>query len=48
MNGVLEEIRFGSGFISSIYGQFGDNLVEVYATDTAGNRSAPGTTTIFF
>ena len=48
LNGVLEEIRFGSGFISSIYGQFGNNLIEVFATDTTGNRSVPGTTTIFF
>jgi hypothetical protein len=35
-----------SCFISSIYGKSGDNLIEVYATDTAGNRSEPATTTI--
>jgi chitinase len=46
VNGVLEEVRFGSSFISSIYGKSGDNLIEVYATDTAGNRSEPATTTI--
>ena len=47
VNGVLEEIRFGSSVIPSIYGEFGENLIEVFATDTAGNRSAPATTTIF-
>jgi hypothetical protein len=46
LNGVLEEVRFGSSFISSIYGQPGENLIEVYATDTAGNTSPPATTTI--
>lgn len=48
VNGVLEEARFGSSVINTIYGQWGDNLIEVYATDTAGNTSAPATTTIFF
>ena len=47
VNGVLEEITFGSSFLSTVYGEFGENLIEVFATDTAGNRSAPGTTTIF-
>lgn len=46
VNGVLEEVRFGSSSISSIYGKSGDNLIEVYATDTAGNTSEPATTTI--
>ena len=46
VNGVLEEVRFGSSFISSIYGKSGDNLIEVYASDTAGNTSPPATTTI--
>ena len=46
VNGVLEEVRFGSSFISSIYGKSGDNLIEVYATDTAGNTSPPAATTI--
>jgi len=46
VNGVLEEVRFGSSSISSIYGQSGDNLIEVYAIDTAGNTSEPATTTI--
>ena len=47
VNGVLEEITFGSSFLSTVYGEVGENLIEVFATDTAGNRSAPGTTTIF-
>jgi Fibronectin type III domain len=47
LNGVLEEVRFGSSFISSIYGQPGENTIEVIASDTAGNASAPATTTIF-
>ena len=46
VNGVLEEVRFGSSFISSVYGKSGDNLIEVYASDTAGNTSPPATTTI--
>jgi chitodextrinase len=48
VNGVLEEVRFGSSFISSIYGQWGENTIEVIASDTAGNKSAPATTTISF
>jgi hypothetical protein len=46
LNGHLEEVRFGSSFISSIYGQPGENTIEVIASDTAGNKSAPATTTI--
>ncbi|HJT80695.1 MAG TPA: fibronectin type III domain-containing protein [Chthoniobacterales bacterium] len=46
VNGVLEEVRFGSSFISSIYGQPGENTIEVIASDTAGNRSTPATTTL--
>jgi hypothetical protein len=46
LNGVLEEVRFGSSFISSIYGQPGENTIEVIASDTAGNKSTPATTTI--
>jgi hypothetical protein len=30
------------------YGVFGENTVEVIASDTAGDASQPGTTTIFF
>jgi hypothetical protein len=47
VNGVLEEITFGSGVLSTVYGEFGENLIELFATDTAGNRSAPATVTIF-
>jgi hypothetical protein len=48
VNGVLEEIRFGSSGPVIAYGKFGENTVEVIATDTASNRSAPATTTISF
>jgi hypothetical protein len=47
VNGRLEDIVFGSGGPRVIYGDFGNNLIEVFATDTAGNTSAAGTTTIF-
>jgi hypothetical protein len=46
VNGHLEEVRFGTGFISSIYGVSGENTIEVIASDTAGNAAPPGTTTI--
>lgn len=41
VNGVLEEVRFGSGGSVTFYGQFGDNVIEVFASDTAGNISEP-------
>jgi hypothetical protein len=47
VNGVFQEARFGSGE-SVVYAEFGENLIEVTATDTAGNASAPATFTIFF
>jgi hypothetical protein len=47
VNGGLEDIVFGSGGPRVIYGDAGNNLIEVFATDTAGNTSAAGTTTIF-
>jgi hypothetical protein len=47
-NGVLQDTLFGSGGESIIYVEFGENLIEVTATDTAGNASAPATFTIFF
>jgi hypothetical protein len=47
VNGVLQDVLFGSG-ASIVYAEFGDNLIEVIAVDTAGNESAPATTTIFF
>ena len=45
VNGRLEDIVFGSGGPRVIYGDFGHNLIEVFATDTAGNTSTAGTTT---
>ncbi len=48
VNGRLEDWIFGSGGPRIIYSDFGDNLIEVFATDTAGNTSAAGTTRIFF
>jgi len=48
VNGVFQEARFGSGGESIVYAEFGENLIEVSATDTAGNTSAPATFTIFF
>ena len=47
VNGHFEDVVFGSGGPRVIYGTgFGHNLVEVFATDTAGNTSAAGTFTI--
>ena len=49
VNGRFEDVVFGSGGPRVIYGTgFGENLIEVFATDTAGNTSAAGTITIFF
>jgi hypothetical protein len=48
VNGRLEDWVFGSGGPRIIYSDFGENLIEVFATDTAGNTSEPATTTIFF
>jgi chitodextrinase len=47
LNGALEDVRFGSGGPITAYGVFGENTVEVIASDTAGNASPPGTTTVF-
>jgi hypothetical protein len=47
VNGRFEDVVFGSGGPRVIYGDWGDNLIEVFATDTAGNTSAAGTFTIF-
>jgi hypothetical protein len=48
VNGRFEDVVFGSGGPRVIYGTaFGDNLIEVFATDTAGNRSVAGTFRIF-
>jgi hypothetical protein len=48
LNGVLEDVRFGSSGPVTAYGQLGENTIEVFASDTSGNRSAPATTTISF
>ena len=48
VNGVLQDILFGSGGMSIVYGDIGFNLIEVIATDTAGNSSAPATITVTF
>jgi hypothetical protein len=44
VNGRLEDIVFGSGGPRVVYGDFGENLIEVFSTDSAGNRSAAGST----
>ncbi len=47
VNGNFEDVRFGSGGPLTAYGVFGENTIEVTATDTAGNVSSPATTTLF-
>jgi len=47
VNGSLEDIRFGSGGPGIAYGVFGENTIEVIASDTTGNASPPATTTLF-
>jgi chitodextrinase len=43
VNGRFEDVVFGSGGPRVIYGTgFGENVIEVFATDTAGNTSSPG------
>jgi hypothetical protein len=46
VNGVLDDIRFGSGGPISAYGVSGQNTIQVIASDTAGNASPPATATI--
>ena len=48
VNGVFQDVLFGSGGPSTVYADFGESLIEVFATDTAGNTSAPATVTVFF
>jgi hypothetical protein len=43
----LEDGRFGSGGPITAYGEFGENTVEVIASDTGGNASPAVTTTLF-
>jgi chitodextrinase len=47
VNGALDDVRFGSGGPSIAYGVFGQNMIEVIASDTASNASPPATTTLF-
>jgi len=47
VNDALEDFRFGSGGPIIAYGVFGQNTIEVIASDTAGNASPPATTTLF-
>jgi hypothetical protein len=48
VNGRFEDVVFSSGGPRVIYGTaMGENLIEVFATDTAGNTSAAGTFRIF-
>jgi chitodextrinase len=42
VNGTLADLVFGTG-TSISYGVFGTNVIEVFAIDAAGNRSAPAT-----
>lgn len=39
VNGVLHDVLFGSGGPSIVYADLGESLIEVTATDTAGNVS---------
>jgi Fibronectin type III domain len=47
VNGVSQDVLFGSSGPIPEYGVFGENTIEVIATDTAGNASPPATTTLF-
>jgi hypothetical protein len=48
VNGVWQDVLFGSGGPSIVYADFGSNTITVTATDTAGNVSAPATVTVTF
>jgi hypothetical protein len=48
VNGRLEDFVFGFGGPRVIYGDVGETVIEVFATDTAGNTSEAGSITIFF
>ena len=43
VNGKFEDVRFGSGGPLTAYGEFGQNTIQVIASDTAGNVSARAT-----
>jgi hypothetical protein len=44
VNGVPQDVLFGSGGPSIVYAEFGENTID----DTAGHTSAPATVTVFF
>jgi chitodextrinase len=47
VNGVWADVYFGGGRRNIIYLTFGElNLIEVFASDTAGNESEPATITV--
>jgi chitinase len=48
VNGVFQDVLFGSGGPSIVYGDLGDNTIEVVATDTAGNASPPAVIQVSF
>lgn len=48
VNGILSDVKFGTGFNSVNYGNFGEfNTVEVIAVDEAGNESPPAVHVFF-
>lgn len=48
VNGILQDTLFGGRRQSIVYGDIGPNTIQVFATDTAGNTSAPATISVFF
>lgn len=48
VNGEFQDVLFGSGGPSIVYGELGQNTIQVIASDTAGNASAPATITVVF
>lgn len=48
VNGIFQDVLFGSGRQSIVYGDLGDNWIEVIASDTAGNASSPATILVSF
>jgi hypothetical protein len=48
VNGVRQDVLFGSGGPIIFYSEFGENVIEVFASDTAGNTSAPASVRLSF
>jgi hypothetical protein len=48
VNGIFQDVLFGSGGRSIVHGEIGQTTVEVIASDTAGNASTPAIVTVFF